>query len=119
MSRVEIPEYFVKALVDSRYFRILKDINWPLFLENDDDIKRIILDLCGTETVKYPIGALAERICNYYTNDRIDGVTTEWKYCLIQNPARLLVLEEAVRLHKQGSYLWIYCHIHVPDGWLD
>lgn len=104
VARVEIPESFVKALIDSRYIRILKDINWPLFLEDDYDIKRIILELCGTESERYPIEALAERICNYYTNDRIDVVTSEWKDCLSQNPARLSVLEEAVQLHKQGSY---------------
>lgn len=54
IPKIEIPESFLKTLGNLRYLYTLKSITWPLFLEDDEELKEIITGLCGDKKENYP-----------------------------------------------------------------
>lgn len=104
IPKIEIPESFVKTLGNIRYLHILKSINWPLFLENDESVREIILELCGDRNSDFPLDELATAICNYYTSEKVEEIVTDWNSLLEDDIERQYILEEAINLHKAGYY---------------
>ncbi len=104
IPKIEIPESFLKTLGNIRYLHVLKKTNWPLFLEDDEEIKEIITGLCAEKVDEYPLDELADLICQYYSVEKIDAFMKGWKALLKDDHERQLLLEEAIRLHKAGYY---------------
>ena len=104
IPKIEIPESFFKTLGNLRYLYTLKSITWPLFLEDDEELKEIITGLCGDKKENYPLDELAASICNYYNSEKLDNIVDGWRKLLKDDSERLLLLEEAVNLHNSGCY---------------
>lgn len=104
IPKIEIPESFLKTLGNLRYLYTLKSITWPLFLEDDEELKEIITGLCGDKKENYPLDELAASICNYYNSEKLDNIVGGWRKLLKDDSERLLLLEEAVNLHNSGCY---------------
>lgn len=104
IPKIEIPDSCLKILGNIEYLHILKKTNWPLFLEDDEEIKEIITGLCAEHGDEYPLDELSDIICRYYSAEKIDSFMKGWKALLKDDHERQLLLEEAIRLHKAGYY---------------
>ena len=103
MLTEELPKSLIKSLGNVRYIQVLKRIKWPLFLEEDDEIKDIILSLYNIDDESYPLDELATEICKQYTPEKLALMTKKWEF-MCSNNNRLTILMEAVKLHTQGFY---------------
>ena len=103
LPKIEIPESLLKSLGNIRYLYILKEIQWPLFLEEDDEIRNKITSMCDMDDKKYPLDNLASEICKIYSADKIELLAENWK-TMCSNSDRLRILEEAIQLHNSGFY---------------
>ena len=53
LSNIEIPESLIKNLGNINYLRLLREIKWPLFLEDDDSLRTQLENLCEHYTKDY------------------------------------------------------------------
>lgn len=103
IPKIEIPESLLKSLGNIRYLYLLKAIQWPLFLEDDDEIRERITSMCDMDDKNYPLDNLAIDICKLYSVDKIEAFAKNWK-TMCSDSNRLRILEEAIQLHNSGLY---------------
>lgn len=103
LPKIELPESLLKSLGNIRYLNLLKEIQWPLFLDDDEEIRERITSLCDVDDKKYPLDDIAGEMCKLYSAEKIDILVDNWKIMCSDND-RLKLLEEAIRLHNDGFY---------------
>jgi len=103
IPRMEIPKSAIETLMDKGYLNTLKDIQWPLFLEHDPELRERIDDLCPEEGEDYPLEDISREICCYFSNEKVDLKLSNWMSADVAK-SRKAALEEAILLHKQGLY---------------
>ena len=101
--KIELPESILRTLGDIRYLILLNEIQWPLFLVDDDEIKKMITSMCNTDEKNYPLNELSSKICKQFTENKLDSIGNSWK-TKCSNKDLLLILKEAIKLHKEGYY---------------
>jgi len=47
LPKIEIPESLIKNLGNIKYLHLLREIKWPLFLEDDDSLRTQLENLCN------------------------------------------------------------------------
>lgn len=103
LSNIEIPESLIKNLGNINYLRLLREIKWPLFLEDDDSLRTQLENLCEHYTKDYPLDDIAELVCNYYDSSRLDVFFDTWSQ-ITDDKNLLEMLRQALDSHKQGNY---------------
>lgn len=103
LSNIEIPESLIKNLGNINYLRLLREIKWPLFLEDDDSLRTQLENLCEHYTKDYPLDDIAELVCNYYDSSRLDDFFDTWSQ-ITDDKNLLEMLRQALDSHKQGNY---------------
>ena len=70
---------------------------------DDDEIKKMITSMCNTDEKNYPLNELSSKICKQFTENKLDSIGNSWK-TKCSNKDLLLILKEAIKLHKEGYY---------------
>lgn len=103
IPKITIPTSILKTLGDICYIQLLEQIEWPLYLESDKFVKKIITSKCNIQDEEIPLVDIAKELCIYYSNEKIDFFAQKWEK-LCTNQKRLKLLQEAIKLHKSGLY---------------
>ncbi|GAB6159994.1 hypothetical protein JCM13267_06140 [Howardella ureilytica] len=104
LPNIEIPESLIKNLGNINYLNLLREIKWPLFLEDDDSLRTQLENLCEHYTKDYPLDNIAELVCNYYDSSRLDDFFDTWSQ-ITDDKNLLEMLRQALgQIAKHNSY---------------
>lgn len=92
---------FSEAIVPITYIHLLERLNWPIFLIEDEQLRKDILTACKTNEDP---AIVAEIIYKYCTDDFFIAVEDDWMNCSIISEGRKPILSQAIYLHKQEFY---------------
>ena len=92
---------FSEAIVPITYIHLLERLNWPIFLIEDEQLRKDILIACKTNEDP---AIVAKIIYEYCTDDFFIAMENDWKKCSIISEGRKPILSQAIHLHKQEFY---------------
>lgn len=100
VKKIELPKIQIdeKITLNIGYLMLMHKLQFPLFLENDEDFKRTLVD---AELNKEDV---LDLINNSIDDNYINTVYIGWEKSICINNKRLPILKEAVDLHKSGYY---------------
>lgn len=96
-----IVNQLAEVMIPIRYIQILKEIRWPIFLIQDDNLRTDIMNACECGVDEESV---AEVIYNYCSDEYLLALEMDWVKCPILNSERKKILTEALALHKAEYY---------------
>lgn len=92
---------FSEAIIPLKYINLLRKLNWPLFLIENEELRDRILEACAE---KEDADIVRELVFEYCNNDFLDSLDADWSRCPAMKSERNPILSEAILMHKQGFY---------------
>ena len=104
LPKIELPESFIKFLKDVKYLNFLEKTNWPLFLDNNQELQESLFSKYGEMEEDYPLEEISELVCSYYKSEDINSIFDSWGEVFQADSDRMKILNDAVFLHNTHKY---------------
>lgn len=104
LPKIEISEETKETFRRISFLKFLSDIQWPLFLVDDVELREKLDLYAKADEGKYDMQSITACIFEYLDDEKITNMINSWRNSSVIDTRRIPILQESLELYKDEKY---------------